>query len=118
MALDVLSGADIVLSAQVLQEFYVQATRQSRPGALTHLEAVAFCESMTQFPIYPISINVVRAAFGVRSRYGLSYWDSAIIATARLAGCETVYSEDMSHMQNYEGVQVLNPFVSIDWIDA
>lgn len=118
VAMEVLSGADLVLSAQVLQEFYVQATRSSRPGALTHREAVAFCESMTRFPIYPISIDVVRAAFDMRSRYGLSYWDSAIIATARLAGCEALYSEDLSHTQDYEGVQVLNPFVSIDRMDA
>ena len=111
IALKILSGSELVLSAQVLQEFYVQATRPSRPGALTHQEAVAFCESMTRFPVYPVSVEVVRTAFDIRSRFGLSYWDSAILAAARLAGCEVVYSEDLSHMQDYDGIVVINPFV-------
>ena len=110
LALESLSGRELALSAQVLQEFYVQATRSSRPGALTHREAVEFCESMTRFPIYPISFDVVRAAFGIRSRFDLSYWDSAILAATRLAGCEAVYSEDLSHTQDYDVVQVVNPF--------
>ena len=110
LALESLSGRELALSAQVLQEFYVQAMRSSRPGALTHREAVEFCESMTRFPIYPISFDVARAAFDLRSRFDLSYWDSAILAAARLAGCEAVYSEDLSHTQDYDGVQVVNPF--------
>ena len=110
LALEILSGGELEPTARVLQEFYVQATRSSRPGALTHREAVEFCESMTRFPIYPISFDVVRAAFDIRSRFGLSYWDSAILAAARLAGCEAVYSEDLSHTQDYDGVQVVNLF--------
>ena len=111
VALEILSGSELALSTQVLQEFYVQATRPSRQGALTHQEAVSFCESMTRFPIYPVSLDVVRMAFDIRSRFGLSYWDSAILAAARLAGCEAVYSEDLSHTQDYDGILVINPFV-------
>ena len=88
----------------------MQATRPSRPGALTHGEAVAICESMERFPIYPISLDSVRAAFNIRADFGLSYWDSAIVASARLAGCEAIYSEDLSHTQDYGGIAVLNPF--------
>ena len=112
IALEILSGGELALSTQVLQEFYVQATRPTRPGALTHQEAVAFCESLTRFPVHPVSIEVVRTAFDIRSRFGLSYWDSAILAAARLAGCEVVYSEDLSHMQDYNGIVVINPFIT------
>ena len=109
-ALEILSNRELALSVQVLQEFYVQATRPSRPGALTHQEAVAICESMERFPIFPITLDVVREAFNIRADFGLSYWDSAIIAAARLAGCEAIYSEDLSHTQDYGGISVLNPF--------
>jgi predicted nucleic acid-binding protein len=110
LAVLILSGGELALSAQVLQEFYVQATRPSRSGVLTHQEAVEFCESMTRFPIFPVDFVVVREALDIRSRFGLSYWDSAILAAVRLAECEAVYSEDLSHTQDYDGVQVVNPF--------
>ena len=46
----------------MLQEFYVQSTRASRPGALTHDEAVDFAESLQRFRIQPITIALMRGA--------------------------------------------------------
>ena len=43
--------------------------------------------------------------------HSLSYWDAAILAAAITLGCDAVHSEDMSHMQDYDGVRVINPFV-------
>ena len=112
-ALDVLARNDLVLSAQVLQEFYVQATRASRPGALRHDEAAVFIDSLTRFPIQPITLEVVRSALAFRERFGLSYWDAAILAAARLTGCDLVYSEDLSDTQDYDGLSVSNPFSDV-----
>ena len=106
----VLARRDLVLSVQVLQEFYVQATRTSRPGALRHEQAEAFIESLERFPVQAVTLDVLRAALALRARFGLSYWDSAIIAAARLTGCDIVYSEDLSDTQDYDGVRVVNPF--------
>lgn len=110
MARDLLTRDDLVVSIQVLQEFYVQATRVSRPGALTHRQATVFIDGLTRFPIQDVTHELFRLALALRERFGLSYWDSAIIAAARLAGCEIVYSEDLSHEQDYDGVRVTNPF--------
>ena len=110
LALELLSRTDLVLSVQVLQEFYAQATRASVPGALTHGEAVDTIESLTRFPVQDVSLDLLRLALALRERYGLSYWDSAIIAAARLTDCDIVYSEDLSHEQDYDGVRVSNPF--------
>ena len=41
---EILSGRDLALSVQVLQEFYVQATRASRPDPITHRRAVRLIE--------------------------------------------------------------------------
>ena len=112
LALDLLARTDLALSVQVLQEFYVQATRPSRPGALRHEDAVAFIESLRRFPVYAMTLDVLDAAFEIRDRFGLSYWDSAILAAARLQGCEIVYSEDLSSEQDYGGLRVVNPFQS------
>ena len=47
---DILAGRDLALSEQVLQEFYVQATRASRPEAIGHRQAVLLIESFRRFP--------------------------------------------------------------------
>jgi predicted nucleic acid-binding protein len=41
-------------------------------------------------------------------------YDAAIVAAAQELGATRVYSEDMSHGQNYDGVEVINPFRSLD----
>jgi len=41
---------------------------------------------------------------------GLSYWDAAIVAAARVLGCRELLSEDMSHGREFEGVIIKNPF--------
>lgn len=113
IARDLLARADLALSAQVLQEFYVQATRPTGPAALEHRETVDFMEALQRFPIQAITLDVVLSACVVRERFGLSYWDSAILAAARISGCAAVYSEDMNAGQNYDGVRVVNPFSSV-----
>ena len=111
IALDLLTRRDLVLSVQVLQEFYVQSTRPSRIGALRHGEAIAFAESLTRYPVQPVTLEVIREAFALCERFSLSYWDAAILAAAQIAGCEAVYSEDMSSEQSYEGLRVFHPFI-------
>lgn len=110
LSLDLLASTDLALSVQVLQEFYFQATRPSRPGALRHDEAVAFVRSLQRFPVQAITPGVMHAAFGICQLFRLSYWDSAILAAARACNCDTVYSEDLSHVQDYGGLRVINPF--------
>ena len=109
-ALAVLERPDIALSPQVLGEFYTQSTRPSRQGALTHPEAVEFIGNLQRFHIEHLTFEVVRTALTLRERFGISYWDATILATARIAGCDTVYSEDLSHTQDYDGIRVQNPF--------
>jgi predicted nucleic acid-binding protein len=107
---DILAGRDLALSAQVLQEFYVQATRASRPDALSHLQAVRLIESFWRFPVQDITSAIVQAALRSRERFQLSYWDAAIIEAARAIGCTHVLSEDLNDGQDYGGVIVTNPF--------
>jgi predicted nucleic acid-binding protein len=107
---EILSGRDLALSAQVLQEFYVQATRTSRPDPITHRQAARLIESFRRFPVQDITSAIVMAALGTRERFQLSYWDSAIIEASRAMGCTEVLSEDMGGGQDYAGVRVTNPF--------
>jgi predicted nucleic acid-binding protein len=110
IAAKLLKERDLHLSVQVLQEFYVQATRSTRKDRIAHEEAVALIESWKRFPVQPITLDVLDAALRAKDRWQLSYWDAAIIEAARCAGCDTIFSEDLSDGQSYDGIRVLNPF--------
>lgn len=106
----ILTSRDIALSTQVLQEFYVQATRPGREDRLEHVAAFEFAESLLRFPVQEITSDIVLAAFALSNRFGISYWDAAILEASRALGCDVVLSEDLSHGADYDGVRVENPF--------
>jgi len=108
----VVNRADLALSVQVLQEFYVQATRPTRRDRLTHEQAGSLVEAWLRFPIQETSVPLMRAAFETAARQHISYWDAAIIEAARLAGCRIVLSEDLADGRDFDGVRVENPFRS------
>ena len=107
---EILAGRDVALSVQVLQEFYVQATRESRPDPLSHEQATQLVESFLRFPVQEITTAVLLAALATRRRFGISYWDAAILEAARALGCDVVLSEDLRDGEDYAGVRVENPF--------
>ncbi|HEY2957700.1 MAG TPA: PIN domain-containing protein [Actinomycetota bacterium] len=106
----ILAARDVALSVQVLQEFYVQATRASRPDPITHDQAVRLVESFLRFPVVDTTPELLLAAAATRQRFGISYWDAAILEAARSLGCDVVLSEDLSDGEDYAGVRVENPF--------
>ncbi len=107
---DILAARDLALSVQVLQEFYVQATRGSRPDPLTHDQAAKLIEAFLRFPVQPITTEVMLAAMATHQRFRISYWDAAILEAGRSLGCDVVLSEDLSDGEDYAGVRVENPF--------
>ena len=111
-AIALLKNDDLAVSIQVLQEFYVRATNQSRRGTISEEEALDFVATIEHIRVYPITIETFHSAVAISRRYQLSYWDGAILAAARASGCDAVYSEDLSSDQDYGGVRVINPFVS------
>jgi predicted nucleic acid-binding protein len=107
---DLLGERDLALSVQVLQEFYVQATRVSRQDAISHQQAILLIESFRRFPVQDLTSGIMMAALDARQRFQLSYWDAAIIEASRILGCTEVLSEDLNDGQDYGGVRVTNPF--------
>jgi predicted nucleic acid-binding protein len=107
---DLLSSRDLALSIQVLQEFYVQATRETRADRLTHEQAAALVDSFRRFTVQETTLALMLAAMSTSDRFGISYWDAAILEAARDLGCEVVLSEDLNEGQDYAGVRVENPF--------
>ena len=105
----VLALPGVGFSAQVLQEFYVNATRK-QALRLSPEEAMEILSSLRGFPILPVTEELVFAAIGVKVRYQISYWDAAIVAAAEAFGARELYSEDLNDGQLYGSVRVVNPF--------
>jgi predicted nucleic acid-binding protein len=109
-AVGLLESDDLALSVQVLQEFYVQATRPAKPDRISHDQASALIESWLRFPVQETTVALMQAAMQTRQKHGLSYWDASIIEAARMLDCRVVISEDLSHGADYGGITVVNPF--------
>lgn len=102
----------VSLSFQVLQEFYANAIHPRKLG-LTAAEVEVWCETLLQYPLAPLDAETFRRALALIRRYQISNWDAAIMAAAQQFGCTVVYSEDLNHGQDYDGVRVINPFLGL-----
>lgn len=107
---EILDAGDVGLSVQVLQEFYVQSTRASRTDVITHDQAAGLVEAWCRFPVQVTSVEVMRAALRTRARFGIPYWDAAILEAGRALGCSVVLSEDLDAATDYDGIRVEDPF--------
>lgn len=83
VALHLLDRTDCVVSVQILLEFYAQATRLSRNGAVPHDNAMQLIEGWMRFPVQENDALVLRSAFGLRKTTGFSIWDCNVVAAAR-----------------------------------
>ncbi|MBB5204625.1 putative nucleic acid-binding protein [Inhella inkyongensis] len=105
------------LSIQVLNEFYVAATRQAKPMMMG--DARAEVRRYQHWQPWPQDAATFEAAFAVEARYGLSYWDSLVLAAAQAQGCRYVLSDELPEGQSFDGVTVLNPFkTGVEVLDA
>ena len=110
-ALELISYADFGLSAQVLQEFYVNVTRKiAQP--LSPVQAATLLDQFRCFPMVLTDYPLIVAGAVTALRFDISYWDGAIIAAAEFLGATTLYTEDLNHGQHYGPVQVINPFLA------
>jgi predicted nucleic acid-binding protein len=97
------------LSYQVLIEAYAALTR---PGKL-RLETPAARTYISNFQHWrPVATdaNVIAAAWNVQDRFGFNWWDCLIVASARVAACDYLLTEDLQHHQDLDGLLVINPF--------
>jgi predicted nucleic acid-binding protein len=109
-ALRILQEPDLATSVQVLQEFYVQATRETRRDKISHAEAAAFIQALSEFPVQELTVSLQQSALATKHRYQIPYWDAAIIEAARTLGCREILSEDLGDGRDYGGVRATNPF--------
>jgi predicted nucleic acid-binding protein len=102
-------AAAIVVSPQVMGEFYVTVTRNLRPP-MTHPDALRAVHDLGRLTVVPLDDGLVRAAV-MRSQHStISYWDAMIVEAARAGGCRQLLTEDLAAGTDFDGVKVVNPF--------
>jgi predicted nucleic acid-binding protein len=99
------------LSHQVLEEYYVTVTRKLRPG-LPPADARADVRALVAWGPVVVDAEVLESAWRLESRWRLSFWDAAILAEARSAGCGQLLTEDLEHGRTLGGVRVVDPFAA------
>ena len=98
----------VVVSTQVLQEFFVTVTRKlARP--LPAGEAETALRRLMALSVVQIDPDLILAAAVSSRRDRISFWDALILAAASAAGCDEVLSEDLQHGRSFGRVRVANP---------
>ncbi len=97
-----------VISLQVLRELANTLFRKSdySPGQIRDI-VQRFHDA---FPCVSDSYELQIRAMEIKAKHGLQFYDSIMLATAKAAGCDTVYSEDLGDGVVYEGITVKDPF--------
>jgi predicted nucleic acid-binding protein len=81
----------------------------TRPDPLSHDIATGLIATWMRFRVQEVTLSILTDALEIKAAHGFSYSGSAIIA-ARALGCRELYTEDMTHGREVEGVTIINPF--------
>ena len=101
-----------VMPWQVLGEFAKQMRSWQDKGRITRAEVLSHVSAVRSFfPLVMPTPNVLDLAMSLTSRHSLSHWDSMILGACIEAGVTTLYTEDMGAPTNFDGIQLVNPFV-------
>lgn len=106
---DGMRRGNLVLSTQVLSEFFVTITRkvqQPLPLSAARREV----RLLAAFELVPTDAELIVEAIALHERHALNYWDALIVAAAIRGGCEALYSEDLQPGRRFGSVRIENPF--------
>ena len=102
-------AGNAIISTQVLQEFYSASTlKLKRP--LNKLVAEEIVEELMALPVKQVDTTIIRAAIKRNQSDQISFGDALIIETALRAGARILWSEDMQHDREFDGLKIQNPF--------
>jgi predicted nucleic acid-binding protein len=103
------SEGGIVLSTQVLQEFYAVTTRKLQPP-LSAAEAASQLSRLSAFEVVGATAQSVLAAAGLARQHQLQWWDALILEAALRANARVLLTEDGQHGRRWGSLVIENPF--------
>lgn len=106
---DGLTPGDIVLSTQVLGEFFWNATRKLIPR-IPPDEAAGHVRSFSLHTIVVPDVPMIHGAMARTATDRIAFWDALIVEAALSAGCVRLLTEDLQDGREFDGLRVENPF--------
>ena len=100
-------GRTGVVSTQVLQEYFVTATRKLHVDVQIARRKL---ELLAEFDVTIMDVTDILAAIDLHRLHGFSFWDGLIVRAAKQSGCRVLFSENLQHARNIEGISIVNPF--------
>ena len=100
---------DIVVSTQVLLEFYRNLLRKK---LCTPRDAGLLCGAWMEHEVVPVTPALVASAIALHQEKQLSIWDALVLQAAVEARCTVIYTEDLQHGMRIGPLQVVNPFAA------
>jgi predicted nucleic acid-binding protein len=97
------------LSTQVLQEFYVVATRKFDPP-MSRRAAREVVALYGQWSMVLVDVPLIVAASKLEERHRLSFWDALILEAAIRSGAARLATEDLQTGRRIGGLRIENPF--------
>ena len=98
------------LSTQILQEFYVVATRKFDPP-MSRNEAREIVALYAAWPLVQVDLALILVASELEERHKLSFWDALVVEAARRADATRIVTEDLQGGRHIGGVRIENPFL-------
>jgi len=95
------------ISVQILQELHVNLEKKG----ISKREIRALISDYSRWPVVESTLSLLHTRMAKQSRWKLSFWDSMILAAARSSGASELITEDLNHLQDYDGLRVVNPFL-------
>jgi predicted nucleic acid-binding protein len=101
---------EIVISTQVINEFYAILIKNRISDAEIQERIYELIENAV---LVNVIFKTMQSAWKIRERYGFSYWDSLIVASALECNCSILYTEDLQDGQLIEKkLKIINPFAN------
>jgi predicted nucleic acid-binding protein len=104
---DLQAQAQLVLSTQVLQEFYNVMTRKANADPI---RVKSLLQQMQAFELAVVDVPTINHAIDISILTQISFWDALLFAAAAQLNCSSVLTEDLNHGQLVNGIRVVNPF--------
>jgi predicted nucleic acid-binding protein len=103
----------IVVSPQVMGEFYVTVTRKLATPLPPEV-ALDYVRDMMRQSVVPLDSKLVEAAIVGAAAWRVSYWDALVVVAARTAGADRLITEDLQDGGVMDGVAIVDPFRQTD----
>lgn len=98
-----------VLSTQILGEYFVASTRKLGVPVVIARRKV---ELFSHYDVILLYVDDVLAVIDLHRLHQIPFWDGLVIRAAQQGGCSVLYTEDFQHGRRFDGLEIVNPFLS------